>query len=278
MIILAHDGSLYGDWVARYALQFAAEECDRKLLVLHVLDGKSTREVVTAKLAQLEADCQARDIEMLQELLPLGANVYRSLRQATPHATDALLICGTRLKARKSAFLRGSVAEQLLRSHQCPVLALRVVQPGLLGAPQELLLPLAGHQTGFARIWPIFRRLAPKLRRVHLFRSLNIHHLRHAHLSPAREQLLLKVGQSYLTTIAAQLSEMLPEPGFSIERRVTIASDWPNAALVQASRLKVQMILLGVSERNLAHRVLHGVGLERVLHEACCDVGIYRAP
>ena len=116
MIILAHDGSLYGDWVARYALQFATEEGDRKLLVLHVLDGKITREVVTAKLAQLEADCQALDIEMLQELLPLGSNVYRSLRQATPHDPDALLICGTRVKARKSAFLRGSVAEQLLRS------------------------------------------------------------------------------------------------------------------------------------------------------------------
>ncbi len=278
MIILAHDGSLYGDWVARYALHFAAEESDRKLLVLHVLDGKIAQDMVTAKLAQLEADCQVRGIEMLSELLPLGTSVYRSLRQAIPHAQEALLVCGTRVKAKQRAFLRGSVAEQLLRCHQCPVLALRVVQPGLLGAPQELLLPLAGHQTGFARVWPIFRRLAPKLHRVHLFRSLNIHHLRHAHLSPAREQMLLKVGQSYLTTIAAQLSEQLPEADFSIERRVTIASDWPNAALVQASRLKVQMILLGVSERNLAHRVLHGVALERVLHEACCDVGIYRAP
>jgi len=278
MIILAHDGSLYGDWVARYALHFAAAESDRKLLVLHVLDGKIAREVVIAKLAQLEADCQARKIDMISELLPLESSAYRSLRQAIPQAPEALLVCGTRVKAKKHAFLRGSVAEQLLRCHRCPVLALRVLQPGLLGAPQELLLPLAGHQTGFARIWPIFRRLAPKLLHVHLFRSLNIHHLRHAHLSPAREQLLRKVGQNYLKTIAAQLNELLPEPGFSIERRVTIASDWPNAALVQASHLKVQMILLGVSERNLAHRVLHSVALERVLHEACCDVGIYRAP
>jgi nucleotide-binding universal stress UspA family protein len=57
-----------------------------------------------------------------------------------------------------------------------------------------------------------------------------------------------------------------------------ISSDWPNAVLIQASRLKVQMILLGVSERNLAHRTFYGVGIERVLRETPCDVGIYRGP
>lgn len=278
MIILAHDGSLYGDWVARYALNFAVAESDCKLLVLHVLDGKTSREVVTAKFAQLEADGQSRGVEIIPQLLPLSGSVYRSLRQSIPHAPDALLICGTRVKSRKRTFLRGSVAELLLRSHQCPVLALRVVQPGLLGAPQELLLPLAGHLAGFARIWPIFRRLEPNLRRVYLFRALNIPLLRQAPLSPVRERILLSVGQAYLAKIAAELDVMLPEKKLRVERRVTIASDWPNAVLVQASHLKVQMILLGVSERSLAHRVLHGVGLERVLHETPCDVGIYRGP
>ena len=59
MIILAHDGSVYSDWVAHYALHMAAKEDDRKLLVLNVLDGKVNASVVEAKLAQLADDCQS---------------------------------------------------------------------------------------------------------------------------------------------------------------------------------------------------------------------------
>ena len=107
MIILAHDGSVYGDWVAQYALNFAATETDRKLLVLHVLDGKISRDLMTSKLAQLETICSNRDIEFIPQLLPLDSDVYRCLSHAIPHEPDALLICGTRIKARKRAFLHG---------------------------------------------------------------------------------------------------------------------------------------------------------------------------
>ena len=65
---------------------------------------------------------------------------------------------------------------------------------------------------------------------------------------------------------------------FRIDRRVTISADWVNDVLVLASRLKVQIMLLGVSERNLAHRVLHGTAMEKVLRDTPCDVGIYRGP
>lgn len=278
MILLAHDGSLYGEWVSRYALNFALGEDDRRLLVLHVCDGKHRSEVVDARFERLVEDCRELQVGCTLQKLPLAKSVYRSLRQALPHDSSALLICGTRLKPRGNSFLRGSVAEQLLRMHQCPVLAVRVVQPGLLGSPQQLLLPLAGHSDGFVRIRAIFRRLQPNLRRVHLFRSLYVHPLRHPYLSPARERMLLDSGQAYLEKIVAEMAAQLVPEELCVERLVNIANDWPNAVLVQASRLKVQMILLGVSERSLAHRVVYGVGLERMLREAPCDVGIYRGP
>ncbi|MDT8419331.1 MAG: universal stress protein [Desulfuromonadales bacterium] len=278
MIVLAHDGSLYCDWVARYALNFAEEEKDRKLLALHVLDGKASPELVANKFAELQECCAGQNIEFIPQLLRMDNSVYRSLRHAIPHDPEALLLCGTRVKAKKRTFLRGSVAEQLLRNRQCPVLALRVVQPGLLGAPHNLLMPLAGHVAGFSRVWPIFQRLAVRLHRVHLFRSLYIHQLRHANLRPDRERELLKYGQTYLEKIAAELEKALHNQPFCIERQVMISSDWPNAVLIQASRLKVQMTLVGVSERSLAHRVFHGSGIERVLLEAPCDIGIYRGP
>lgn len=278
MIILAHDGSVYSDWVAHYALHMAAEEHDRKLLILNILDGKVNADLVEAKLAQLADDARGLDIEAHFELLPSGASVHRSLRQAIPHDPSALLVCGTRVKPNRRDFLSGTVAEKLLRMHQCPVLALRVVQPGLLGRPHDLLLPLAGHATGFERLWPALRRLAPALRQIHLFRALPVHPLHMPHLTATREQTLRRIGSEHLEQIYHELKGQPATGSLPVDRRVVVTSDWPSAVLEQASRLKVQMILLGVSERSLAHRVFHGVALERVLRATPCDVGIYRGP
>ena len=278
MIILAHDGSVYSDWVAHYALQMAAKEDDRKLLVLNVLDGKINADLVEAKLAQLADDCRAHNIEPAYELLPLGTSVHRTLRQAIPHDPAALLVCGTRIKPNRRDFLTGTIAEKLLRMHLCPVLALRVVQPGLLGSPHDLLLPLAGHATGFNRVWPVFRRLAPALRQVHLFRALPIHPLLMTHLTTDRERTLRKIGTVHLEEVYQEMLGQLGNQAIMTDRRVMVTSDWPHEVLVQASRLKVQMILLGVSERSLAHRVFHGNGIEQVLRATPCDVGIYRGP
>lgn len=278
MIILAHDGSIYCDWVARYALRFAAEEVDCKLLALHVLDGKVKPDLLEAKFKHLEKECLACGVEFVSNLLPLGKFVHRSLRQAIPHDPEALLVCGTRVKPNRQAFLAGSVAEKLLRMHECPVLALRVVQPGLLGNPHDLLLALAGHGSGFDRVWPVFQRLAPRLRVVHLFRALPVHRLRIAQLTPEREHALRTIGHDHLDKVCAGLDDRVVERTFRLDRRVQITSDWPDEVLVMANRLKVQMVLLGVSERSLAHRVFHGKGLERVLRKTTCDVGIYRGP
>jgi nucleotide-binding universal stress UspA family protein len=278
MIILAYDGSVYSDWVAHYALRMATGESDRKLLVLSVLDGKANADVVEAKLSQLTVDCQNLGINARYELLPVSTSVHRTLRHSIPHDPMALLVCGTRIKPNRRNFLTGTVAEKLLRMHLCPVLALRVVQPGLLGCPNDLLVPLAGHSSGLDRIWPVFHRLAPSLQRVHLFRALAIHPLHMKHLTAARERTLRKIGFAHLEKIYQQMMLQLGDTQMIIDRRVKVTSDWPSEVLDQACRLKVQMILLGVSERSLAHRVFHGISLERILRATPCDIGIYRGP
>ncbi len=278
MIILAHDGSIYGDWVARYAVGFAGWERDRKLLVLHVAEGKVSGEVVENRFNRLLTECTERGIECSVQVLPAGPSTYRSLRQSVPRDPQALLVCGTRLKPRRQSYLAGSIAEQLLRTHQCPVLALRVVQPGLLGNPHDLLLPLAGHVAGFDRIGPVISRLTHSLNTVCLFRSMYVNHLRHPYLSYQRARALKDIGSNYLTKFESDMELHLGPLPFRVERRVAIAADWVDEVLVLASRLKVQVMLVGVSERHLAHRILHGPAMERVLRDSPCDVGIYRGP
>jgi len=278
MIILAHDGSLYGDWVARYALRFAAAETDRTLLLLHVLDGRIDPPLAESRFKALASEAEETAITVHSELLPVGKSVYRTLRQAIPLDPEALLVCGTRVKPRRQAFLAGSVAEPLLRTHQCPVLAVRVVQPGLLGLPHDLLLPLAGHQAGLDRLWPVFRRLAPQLRKAYFLQAIQVTQLAQAHASLGRKAQLHQNGELYLDRLIAELETRITDPSFSVERRVLLTGDWAHQVLVEGSRLKAQMLLLGASERSLAQRVFHGQVLERILRETPCDVGIYRGP
>ncbi len=278
MIILAHDGSLYGDWVARYAIRFAANETDRKLLLLHVLDGRIETAIAEARLARLREECAGAGVTCHQEMLTPGQSVHRTLRQATPHDPTALLICGTRVKPRRQAFLTGSVAELLLRGHQCPVLALRVVQPGLLGLPHDLLIPLAGHHDSYSRLEPILRRLLPQLRRLHLLHALPANPITQPHQTRERCETLLDEGRRYLDRIGTTLKEQHGTISCSIDHRVVITTDPAHQILVEASHLKAQMLLLGASERSLAHRVFHGQALEQLLRDTPCDVGIYRGP
>jgi len=275
VIILAHDGTIYGDWVARYAIRFAALG-DRKLLVLHVLDDKVSQEIVEARFNDLARECNSFNVEFLPQHLPVGPSVYRTLRQAVPLDPDALLVCGTRVKPRRRKYLSGSISEKLLRMHQCPVVAFRVVQPGLLGNPHDLLLPLAGHRHGYAQVDPIIARLGPHLRSLHMCRVMQINPLRHPHLSRDSEVLLKKRGYAYLADFRNEMEEALGPLPFRCDQRVMIATDWASEVMLQASRLKSQLMLLGLSERRLAYRVFHSAAIERILHETSCDVGIYR--
>jgi len=278
MIILAHDGSIYGNWVANYAIRFAATEEDRKLLVIHVEDGKTSSAVIESRMTGLEKSCSERDIDCHIQLLPVDGSVYRTLRHAIPPDSDTLLLCGTRVKPQRNRFLAGSVAENLLRMHHCPVLAIRAVQPGLLGSPHDILYPLSGKLTTDTGVLPFLRRLAPQVGTLHLLRALIVNQLRHPYLTRNQEQLMLDIGRGQIAAVMEKVAPLTEQHPFRTERRIVISSSWSDTVLVQASRLRTELILLGVEERTLAQRIFQGGRLEKVLRESPCDVGIFHRP
>jgi nucleotide-binding universal stress UspA family protein len=159
MVYLAYDGSLNGDWVSRYAIRFAAHGTERTLNLLHVLDGKVPEAELERKIEHLRRECLGQGVELFPQLLPLAHGVFPSLAQAIPAGAESLVVCGTRVRSTRKPFLSGTVAELLLRHGAFPVLAVRVVQPGLLGSPRELLIPLAGHPRGLTAVWRFQRPL-----------------------------------------------------------------------------------------------------------------------
>lgn len=277
MIILAYDGSLNGDWVARYAIRFASHASERTLTLLHILDGNLSEVELKRKLERIERECRAMGVELFSQVLPLEKSVFFSLLKHIPRGPDQTVICGTRIRTRQRTFLSGTIAEKLLRTGYFPVMAIRVVQPGLLGGPRDLLLPLAGHPRGFKVAWPFFRLFLPDVDRVFLLRAMCVHPLHLPHLSLQRRAALRQAGDRFLANVEEELRSRRGQAAFALDRRVAICDDWVWELLVHASNLKVSMMLLGASERPLGHRMLHGNALERLLRGTPCDVGIYRS-
>lgn len=278
MIILAHDGSLCSDWVARYALRFAARDPDRRLLVLHVRDDSVAPAVADARLNLLAEACRTAGIACRQEILPLQGSTFHSLARALPDDPAGLLLCGTRIRPRRQRFLAGSVAAGLLEAHRGPTLALRVVQPGLLGEPHEVLISLPPRGDPLPWLPLLLDRFAGSLRRATLLHLLTVGPLSQAQRTPGARAAMRRTGEQALVQLAAALASQLQPPVPVIGHRVAITGDWPHQLLVEASRLKCQLLLVAGDRSALSSFTAHSQGLERVLAGAPCDIGLYSRP
>ena len=278
MIYLAYDGSLNGDWVARYAIRMASRSPQKKLVLVHVLDGQIPAERLASKTGNIEAESRTQQVELIRRTCePVKKGVFHSLIQTIPEGRDTICVCGTRVRSRKKAYLAGTVSAKLLRHHRFKVLAVRVVQPGMMGNPRNFLMPLAGHPRKFQAALPFFRLLAPDTEKVYLLRIMSVSSLRYHSLSLRHTHSLLRSGRAYIDAVAEEIAETFQPCPFYLDTRVLVSDDWPKEILMHANHLKVRMILLGASERTLPARFFYyDNALERILEQTPCDVGVYR--
>lgn len=279
MIYLAYDGSLNGDWVSRYAIRMASRSPEKKLVLVHILDGEIPADRMKMKIKAVEAECRARQVELISKTHPLmKPDVFRSLIPLLPEGNETICVCGTRVRSRRKGYLSGTISERLLRHHKFNVLAVRVVHPGILGNAKRFLLPLAGHPRKFKSALPFFRLFAPDSQEVYLLRIMALSAFRLRNLSLRQTQSLLRIGRAYLNEVAIEMTRAFAPLPFYLDTRVVVSEDWRKEILMHANHLKVRMILMGASERTLPARILYYENaLEQILIQTPCDIGIYRS-
>lgn len=278
MLYLAYDGSLNGDWVARYAFQLAQAGDETKLQLLYVEDGQLPANQLAGKIEALTEQARLLNLILQFQKLSLQRSVAKTLLQTIPCAPGHLLLCGTRARPGQRALLAGTTAQRLLEARPCPVLALRVVAPGLLGQPRKFLIPLAGHPRLLQTAYPLLQRLLIPAEEIFLLRVMPLTHYRHRHLSDTHLANLRQPGMSYLDLARRELLASGLAPGARVDWRVVLSDDWVAEILLHCSHFKTQFALLGASERLLNRLSLPGNSLERILRGTPCDLGIYRGP
>jgi nucleotide-binding universal stress UspA family protein len=276
MLVFAYDGSINGDWVSRYAVRMALRAERGTLHAVHVEDGGVAPAELTQKLDRVRRECEEAGAGFTSQTLPLRGTVDRTLCEAVEHGAGSFLVCGTRARSGARGYLAGTVSERLLRAHPCHVAALRVVQPGLLGAPQRLLLPMAGHPRGIDSATPLLRLLAPDVRQAHVLRVMSVRRGTFRRLSTDTLRRLRRRGREYVQHVEDQIVARVGLDPKTLDAFVRVSDDWANQIVIHASQYKSQLICVGASERTLAERFFYGNPLERLLRNAPCDVAVYR--
>jgi nucleotide-binding universal stress UspA family protein len=275
MLYFAYDGSINGDWVSHYAIRLACHDVDKRLVLIHVEDGETSPDDLAKKLGRIEFECQSRSVALAVQAAPLKASVFESLVGLVPPGRMTHLICGTRVRPRRLGYLAGTVSEGLLRSGRFRVLAVRVVQPGLLGLPRDFLIPMSGHPRGLEAALPFLARFAPDVASVRILLINEVSRSSFRRLSYERAARLRQSRMRYLERVERELTERLGLSDVPIDTRVAVSDDVPKEIVTYANRTRSRMIFMGASERSRTERFLYGDPIEQVLRQAPCDVAIY---
>ncbi len=276
MFCFAYDGSINGDWVSHYAAQLAAAHRQRQLHLIHVRDGQTSESQLQDKLRRMQTECARLGVELIPQVLPLAGSRLNTILAAVPAAGESYVVCGMRARERQRGLLSGTISERLLRLGHCNVLALRVVQPGLLGLPRRLLLPVAGHPRGFRSGLPFLRLFGPQVSHLQILFVARVGRRRFRWLSHGATERRRLPGQAYCERVEQEISAQLGLGSKVVDAQVVVSDDVPKEIVIAANKTKSRLIYMGASERNLTERFFYGNAIEQVLRNASCDVAIYR--
>lgn len=280
MIHLAYDGSVNGDWVAWYALNLARHDADPRLTVLYVETDPSKTPSIKDKIDAFAHDCNRAGVTLQSVIVPCAGTsadcVFKALRGAVPSEADSLLVCGARLKDDAGGYLAGTVSEKLLSDRTFPVMAVRVTQPGLLGAPTRLLMPVAGDRAGFLTGAYILKRFGPHVARVHLLRVMQLKQSLFRRLANNQAEELRDKGRKMMHGLGEELAALVGIDAWKTDTQVTVSDDWAQDVIIAAGRHKTHLILMEAARQDLGVGYLYGNAIEVVLRNAPCDVALYR--
>jgi nucleotide-binding universal stress UspA family protein len=276
MIYLAYDGSINGDWIAWYAVTLAAHDPGRRLGILHVATGELPLDEVRAKIERIERQAATAGVAVTVAMVPSSGDVFHDLLARIEDGAGTAVVCGARVRGGGRGYLAGTVSERLLDHRRFDVVAIRVVQPGLLGAPRRFLFPVAGDLEGLRAGMSLLGRFAPAVDHVHLLHVVMVKRVVFRRLREADAARLRERGWRYLDSVELDLVTRTGLTAEKIGVDVVVSDDWAHETIIAASRHKSQLILMEASRRHLAGGFFYGDPIEVAMRDAPCDVAVYR--
>jgi len=277
-IFLAYDGTVNGDWIARYAVRLASQAPERKLTILHATDGQVGEDRLNTGLAFIDRIAVEAGLMVEMRRLSIRSDVVGALIDAIPPGPETLVVCGARAQGQRRGFLSNTVSKSLLAHREFGVVAYRIVLPGLLGVARRILLPLSGSRYGVVPILSLMRLLARDIEAVRLLRVIIVPYFRLREFDRSKDARLRQEGYAALSELARQLAAETGIERNRIDRQVRIAAEWAGPVIVSAGQQRTELLCLEAPKTSLHRRFVRGDPLERIMRDAPCDVAVFRGP
>ena len=264
VIAFAYDGSLNGDWVAHYAVRFAANT-ERRLRLLHIETGSPLRHL-DERVARIQAEASRAGVS-------LGVSIVHA---APGHVTEALLeasgeaplVTGTRARPRDRAFLADTVAARLLERGPGPVIAVHVAHPGVLGQPGRVLVPFRG--AGAPDPSPMLRLLGAELEALHVLLIGPAPSFGGRLSSVSQITQAAAEGRARVEAMERRIREGIAPHACDMDGSVSFSSDPAREIRLRALAHRSRLICLDAGHAKAS--------IEAVLAAAPADVAIHRWP
>lgn len=274
-VYLAHDGSLNGEWVGRYALRFAAGTPARRLVQLHVEDANISGPPLHERLARIKNLGERLGVSVETRILPMHHGVFGGLDVHLKEDPESLVICGARATDGRRGLLRGTISERLLGNGGYDVMSVRVLQPGLLGHPKRIMLSLSKD----GRASTAIRFVAPLVAGIEQLDIVYINtvsRMRYAHISEDDAARLRHQARGIAERAEGQIIAATGIDGVNVDFHGRLSDDWPKQTAVEAGRYRSDLTL---AEFPPTQRQSLGFAhpIEQLMRLAPSDVAVFRA-
>lgn len=275
-LYLAYDGSVNGDWVAHYAVSFARANRERRLHVVHTETTDISGRALAEKFDSLKAIAEHAQIDIDIEIHPMRHGVFGGLMAVIPPGAETTLVCGLRSRAGRRGLLTGTVSEQLLREQAFMTVAIRVVQPGLLGAAHRVLIPIAGAPPGIHAAHAFLKLLGPVVNDLRFLHVVRVGAFKFRRLSAEKAGALRHQASDYLQKVTREITEDTDFDGLRVDRAVRLSDDWVKEVLIDAGRARADLIAMEAVRASLSGPLTFGDPMEVILRDSRCDVALFR--
>lgn len=272
---LADDGSEHASWMLRYALRIACHLEPRTVQVLHVREAGDGRPEQRQDRHRLLADrC---GVTLSHHELPPAPDVAAALADHVEPGPHDVVLVGLRAHTHGRGLALGTVGHALLARHDHAVLAMRIVEPGNMGLPRVLAAGISESPGLVGRLSPALQLFVPDLSELWLLHVAEVRQRFLGVLSYPKLHALEQAGDMALGAATQALERELGALPPRVEWHTSVSDRWPRQLVMDAHRARAHLLLLGASDHFLPRRFTLSNPLESVLHNAACDVAVFRA-
>ena len=274
-VLFAYDGSINGDWVARYAIHLASNSKQRVLTIVSVIEKEFASEALVEKIDRIQTACHDRGIATDVRLIQ-AVSVAEGVIRALDDPGGTLIVCSVRTRGDARGYLFGTAAFQLMRNAALNTVAFRIVQPGLLGNPHNILLPVAGRPLGISGGVNLLHQLGTSVRHCRVFHALTVSANRYCRLTVCEMKQLRLQGDSLVTAVGRHLAQQLDNPDILVDTSARVSEDWVREVIIDACAYKSDLIIVEAMGSSLRRGFRRNDPIERLLNQTPCDIAIHR--